>query len=176
MSDIEFPDDFSDYLIGEKYPVLKAENSRTNASASLNMISQARHTIDLFTNDLDGKVLNSSSIAQAISHFVKISPKSRFRILVSDPTAAIKEGHCLIDLSRKFSSFITIKKTHAEYQNTAFSLLMVDNKALIQRPYATQYHAIVNYKAVYECRQQLEFFNKVWDRSEIASEMRQLFI
>ena len=176
MSHIQYPENFSKFLIGKKYPSLKAENSKTNAYAVLSLISQARHNIDLFTPDLDPRILNSKKIAQAITHFVKVSPNSRFRILVSDPSIAIKQGHQLIELARRFSSFISIRETNEEYRTTPFNLMMVDSKALIFRPHANEYQAIVDYNASYDCRRHLEFFNLVWERSESSTEMRQLFI
>ena len=176
MNDITFPEDFSNFVIGKKYPVLKADTFTTNASAALSLISQARHSIDIFSHDLDPRVLNSTEISDAVKQFIKISPKSKIRILISDPDQPLKRGHCLIELSRKFSSFISIKKTNIDYQSTAYSFLMVDHKALLYRPNANEYLALVNYSAQSECREYREFFNKVWDISEPASELRQLFI
>jgi len=176
MDNVEHPEDFSEFVIGGKYPVLKANNAKTNASASLSMISQARRSIDIYTATMDPQVLDSAEIADAIIKFVKVSPNSKMRILVADAESINKQGHRLLELSRKFSSFIAIRKINEEYQSTAHSLLIIDKKALIHRPHCDEYHAIVNFNAAYECRQHLEFFNEVWQRSEVASEIRQLFI
>ncbi|PCJ48510.1 MAG: hypothetical protein COA74_08950 [Gammaproteobacteria bacterium] len=176
MNGVTYPEDFSSYSVGAKYPTLKADNSRTNASASLSLITQARHSIELFSHNLDPRILDSNEIADAIKQFVKISPRSHLRILLADPSLAIKQGHCLVELSRKFSSFISIRKTNEDYQSSVFSFLMVDGKAIVYRPVATDYSAIINYSAQYECRQQLEFFNTVWNCSTPLSEIRQLFI
>ena len=175
MDEVTYPEDFSDFIIGKKYHLLNAENSKTNSAAALSLISQARRRIDLFTHNLEPLILDTPEIAAAITNFVKISPNSRLRILLCDPAIAVKKGHRLIELSRKFSSFISIRNTNKEYQSRALSLLMVDHKATLFRPHANEYHAIVNYQAGYECRQHLEFFNEVWNRSEPASELRQLF-
>ena len=176
MNNTTYPEDFSNYVIGQKYPTLKADTSTTNASAALSLISQARHTIDIFSHNLDPRVLNSTEISDAVKQFIKISSKSKIRILITDPDQPLKQGHCLIELSRKYSSFISIKTTNVDYQSTAYSFLMVDNKALLYRPNANEYIALVNFSAQSECRQYKEFFNTVWDNSEPASEIRQLFI
>jgi hypothetical protein len=176
MNDSTFPDDFSTFVIGQKYPSLKADTSTTNASAALSLISQARRTIDIFSHNLDPRVLNSTEIADAVKQFIKISPQSKIRILISDPDQPLKQGHRLIELSRKFSSFISIKTTNIDYRSTAYSFLMVDHKALLYRPNANEYIALVNFSAQSECRQYRELFNTVWDNSEPASEIRQLFI
>ncbi|MFT5452283.1 MAG: hypothetical protein ACI9N9_001773 [Enterobacterales bacterium] len=176
MNDTTFPEDFSNFVIGQKYSTLKADRSTTNASAALSLISQARQSIDIFSHDLDPRILNSTEISDAVKQFIKISSKSKIRILISDPDQPLKRGHCLIELSRRFSSFISIRTTNVDYQSTAYSFLMVDHKALLYRPNSNQYLALVNFSAQSECRQYREFFNTVWDNSEPASEIRQLFI
>ena len=176
MTDVKYPEDFSEFKLGEIYAILKADNSTTNSSATLSLISQARRTIDLFTHNFDPRILDTPEIASAISDFVKVSPNSRLRVLLCDPSLAVKQGHRIIELSRKFSSFISIRQTHEEYLSTPFSFLIADKTALLFRPHANEYNAIVNYDTRHDCRHHLEFFNEVWQRSEPVSEIRQLFI
>ncbi len=156
--------------------ITQLDNSTDNSSAALGLIAQARKSIDIFSHNLDPRVLDTAEIVSAITAFIKISPNSRLRILVGDPTIAVKQGHRFIELSRKLSSFIAIRKTHEDYQETPFEFLIVDGKALLYRPHAEEYKAILNLDARAECNQQLEFFNTVWEISEPASELRQLFI
>ena len=176
MSELKFPEDLSNYLIGQKHPKLKALDVQNNQLAYLNMIGQARLTIDLLSRDLDPRILNTDSFSAAIRNFVKVSPNSRFRILLAEPGAVVSHGHCLLELARRFSSFISIRKTNEEHRSHQNNFLIVDRKALIYRPNSHDLEALINYDASSECRQHLEFFNDVWEKSEPASELRQLFI
>lgn len=176
MTDNHYPEDFSKYRIGENYGQLKTKHSKDNASAMLSLISQARKTIDLFTHDLSPNLLDSIEITESIKYFIRISRNSHFRILICNPEDIAKRGHRLIELSRQFSSFISIRKTYEEYQSTPFSLLMVDEKAMVYRPDHHEYYGVVNFNTRYECRQQGAFFNTVWELSEPASALRRLFI
>ncbi|MCP3675823.1 MAG: hypothetical protein GY829_15330 [Gammaproteobacteria bacterium] len=173
---MKYPKDFSEFKVGETYPTLKAKNSATNSSAALSLISQARRTITLFTHNFDHRILDTPEIASAISDFIKVSPNSQLKTLLCDPSLVVKQGHRIVELSRKFSSFISIRQTHAEYLSTPFSFLIIDDTALLFRPHANEYNAIVNYDSRLECRHYLEFFNEVWQQSEPVSEIRQLFI
>lgn len=176
MEKESYPDDFSPYEIGGNYQALLVNNAKGNSAAALSLIQQSRYKIDIFTHNLDPHILDKAEIADAISKFIRISPKSRLRILLADPALAIKQGHRLIELSRKFSSFIAIRQINQDFINTPYCFLMVDDKALIYRPHASQYQGFVNYNARLECRQHQEFFDDVWECSEPASELRQLFI
>ena len=176
MNESIFPDDFSNYTVGEDYPVLKTESSEGNKSAALSFINQARRQIDLFTHNLDPRIFDDSEITNAVKRFIKISPNSQFRILITDPSYIIKHGHRFIELSRQFSSFIEIRQTHEEYRTTPFNFLNIDNKALLYRPHGTEYYGVVDYNARFESKQQQAFFDTVWARSEAISELKQLYI
>lgn len=176
MPKLQHPVDFSKFRIGVKYDTLSVVDTKENASAALSLISQARKTIDIFTHDLEPNHLDSTLIAESIRIFIKISPNSKLRILLCDPEIVVKHGHRIVDLSRQFSSFISIRRTNEEHRATAFSLLIVDEKAVLHRPHFTEARGTINFDSRYNCRQHLEFFNHVWDISEPASELRQLFI
>ena len=176
MHDEEFQEDFSEFIIGGKYPVLKTNNSTANSSAALCLITQARRSIEIFTHDLDPRILDTAEISTSIIEFIKVSPHSRLRILLSDPSNLVKNSHRFVELSRKFSSFISIRRTNEDYSTTAYNLLMVDQKALLFRPNSYDYYGIVNFSANYDCRQHLEQFNEIWERSEPAIELQQIFI
>ena len=176
MSEISYPENFSEFVVGENHSVMMADNPRTNSSAALNLILQARRSIDIFTHTLDPRILDTPEIASAIINFAKISPNSRVRILLCDPSIVMKSGHGFIALSRKLSSFFFINKTHDDYLTTPFNFLMVDNKAILYRPHAHEYHSIVNFNAAADCRKHLEFFETVWSLSEPTTEIRQLMI
>ncbi len=176
MSNILYPVDFSQYIVGKEHQPLHARTAATNTSAVLSMINQARQTVDLFTHNLDPSILNNTEIAEAILAFIKISSYSRLRILLCDPKVATQHGHRIIDLSRKFSTFISIRKTHAEYKSKPCSFLIIDERAMIFRPHADEYKSMVDFRSGQESRRNTDLFNEIWDRSEPVSEIRQLFI
>ena len=176
MPDEVFHEDFSNFLIGVNYSVLKTDNSKANSSAALSLITQSRRTIDIFTHNLDPRILDTAEIAEAMINFIKISQHSKIRILLGDPTNLVKSRHRLVELSRKFSSFISIRRTNPEYLSATYNLFIADKKAFIYRPSSYEYYGIVNYNANYDCKQHLERYNEIWERSEPAIELQQIFI
>ncbi|MCP4273042.1 MAG: hypothetical protein GY781_13960 [Gammaproteobacteria bacterium] len=176
MSNILYPVDFSQYIVGKEYQPLHARTAKTNTSAVLSMINQARQTVDLFTHNLDPSILDNTEISKAIMDFIKISKNSRLRILICNPNVANQHGHRLIELSRKFSSFISIRETNAEYKSKPCSFLIIDGRAMIYRPHANEYNAMIDFRSGQESRKNTELFNEIWERSEPISKIRQLFI
>lgn len=176
MTNILYPNDFSSYIVGEDHQPIHARNAATNISATLSMISQARQRIVLFTHNLDPSILDNNEIAEAVMTFIKISSNSSLQILLSNPYAAVQHGHRLIEMSRKFSSYISIRETNEEYKSKPCNFMIVDGRAMIYRPHADEYTAMVNFRAGQESRRNTELFNEIWERSEPVSEIRQLFI
>ncbi len=176
MSTILYPDDFSQYIIGEKYPLLGAREASTQFSAVLSLISQARHSINIFTRNFEPDILDKPEISQSFIDFIKVSANSRLHILLSESSYVVKHGHRLVDLSQKFPSFISICKTHNEYLTKPYSFIIIDNKALFYQPNAELLKATIMFKPGQESRNKTEEFNEIWQRSEPFSELRQLFI
>jgi len=176
MTNILYPDDFSSYMVGVEHEPIYARNAVANTSAAMSMISQARQNIDLFTRNLDPSILDNNDISEAIMAFIKISSNSRLRILLSDPYVAVQHGHRLIEMSRKFPSFVSIRETNEEYKSKPCSFMIVDGRAMVYRPHADEYKAMIHFRAGQESRRNAELFNEIWERSEPVSEIRQLFI
>ncbi|MCP4414578.1 MAG: hypothetical protein GY808_18640, partial [Gammaproteobacteria bacterium] len=67
-------------------------------------------------------------------------------------------------------------ETNAEYKSKPCSFLIVDGRAMIYRPHANEYNAMIDYRSGQESRKNTELFNEIWERSEPVSKNRQLFI
>ncbi len=147
-----------------------------NYSALLELAYLARYSIDIFTPDLDRRLLSRNSFIQTLKGFIKISPKSRIRVLVTDPTMAIRYDHLLIELSQEFSSFIQIKKTHREYAHLPYSYILIDSKASLYRPLADEYEAKLDVENGKEARLLQAEFDEIWNVSELVPGIKRLFI
>ncbi len=159
-----------------KSKLIELDSADSNASISLDLINHARFSIDIFTHDMDPRVLNNSQLLSAIISFIKISPKSKLRILILDPSTVVQKGHLFLELSRKFSSFIEIRQVNPEYHAASFSFLMVDHKSMLYRPINSIMQATLHMDESLVCREHLEYFNEVWQHSQPVNEFKQLFI
>lgn len=147
-----------------------------NYQALLELCYLARHSIDIFTTDLDRRLLSRSSFIQTLKGFIRISPKSRLRILVTDPSMAIRYDHQLIEFSQEFSTFVQIKRTHEEYRHLPYSYVLIDGKACLYRPHADQYESILTMDNAAEGRQRQAEFMEIWDLSDVVPGIKRLFI
>ncbi|MGH8415419.1 MAG: hypothetical protein ACRESX_11880, partial [Gammaproteobacteria bacterium] len=145
-----------------------------NRDAAVRLASEARMSLAMFTRDLDPAVYNTEEFATAVRQLALSSRYSRIRIVALDPTAAIKDGHRLIELGRRLSSFIEFRRPSADHAKLPESFLVADETGLLYRPMASRYEGFADPANPSEARVRLRLFDEIWERAEPELEFRRL--
>ena len=164
------------YQLGATDVELRLASSADNRHAALALTGQAQRSLHCFTRDLDAPVYDQTPFIQAISALATRSRYSRIQILVQNAERAVKNGHRLIELSRRLSSFIELRKPHHDYHEYNQAFLIADQVGVLRRPIADRYEGTLNFKAPLAAREYCDFFLQVWERSEGDPDLRQLHI
>jgi len=164
------------YQLGVTDKELRVESSTHNRAAVLALAQQAKRTLHIYTRDLDPPVYDQQPFVQALTALATRSRYSRILILVQNTEHAVKDGHRLVELSRRISSFVELRKPHSDYREYNQAFLIADEIGLLRRPIADRYNGTLNFKAPLASREHIEFFNQVWERSETDPDLRQLHI
>ncbi|MGH8402775.1 MAG: hypothetical protein ACRESO_05160 [Gammaproteobacteria bacterium] len=149
-------------------------NSSDNRDAAVRLVSQARMSLAMFTRDLDPAIYNTEGFAAAVRQLALRSRYAQIRIVVIDPTSAIKDGHRLIELGRRLSSFIEFRRPSAEHAKLPESFLVTDETGLLYRPVASRYEGFVDTANSSEARVRLRLFDEIWAQAEPEPEFRRL--
>jgi hypothetical protein len=140
------------------------------------MVQQCVSTLEIFTRDLDPPLYDQEPFLQALGALCLGNRKARVRILVQDPTPAVKRGHRLIELSRRLSSSIELRQPHPDYSHHNEAFLIADTCGLIQRSLADRYEGTANFNDPVAAQRKLNFFTEVWERSEAHPDLRRLHL
>jgi hypothetical protein len=140
------------------------------------MTSQAQFSLDIFSRALDPLLYERPAFIDALIQLCRRNRKSRIRFLVQDPLAAVKRSQRLLEVSRKLSSSVEIRKPHQDYRHFNEAFLIADDYGLIHRGFADRYEGTANFYAPVEARRKLAFFTEVWERSEVNPEFRRLYL
>lgn len=97
------------------------------------MIGKGRRTLRLFSPDLEHDIYDNDDIAQAVLNLARVSRNSEIRILVRDTQPAIKRGHRLLDLSRRLTSIVDIRKFSIEFNELPSHMLLIDGSGVMIR-------------------------------------------
>ena len=135
----------------------------------------AKRSLAIFTQDLEPRVLDREDFLELIKRLVLPNRFARVRVLVADPTRAIKDGHRLVSLGRRLSTFIEFRNVHPDYRaehNEAF--VIADDRGLVFRPDAGRFEGIVDLDEPRVSRKYLDEFDVIWHASISDTELRQL--
>jgi len=147
-----------------------------NRAAALEIAQLARRQLCILTRDLEPQVYDDPDVLEAIKNLALSGSKANVRILLMDSARATKEGHRLIELSRRLSSSVEIRKPHRDYLDMAEAFMIADEKGLLYRKLSTRWEGIVDPSDPLQAREKLKLFNQIWQRSHGDPETRQLRI
>ena len=143
---------------------------------SLLMAKQAARRIQIFSYDLDAPVFDRQPFIDTLKSLVLQSRFSRIQILLQENQRVQKEGHRLIDLSRRFPTYIEIRRPHPDHRERRENFLIADRIGYIKRKSADRYHGEANLEDHAEATHLSELFDGIWDCSEPDSDLRSLNI
>jgi hypothetical protein len=142
--------------------------------AAFRMFSQAKRRVDIFSYDLDPRVLSDRNIELALSNLARRSRYSEIRLLVFETRQLQSYDHRLVSLAQQLSSYISIRVLAKDFQQIPYAFYLVDDHGFIYRPNHSEYHAQVFFKDAHKAAEYRKQFEEMWQQSRIASELRAL--
>jgi len=168
--------DWSEYTLGEHSGDIVIDTADDNQAAAIRLVNQGGRSLDLFSRDLESRVYDNSDFADAVRSLAVKTRDMHVRILVIDPDFAIKHGHRLIELARRLTSHMEIRKVHEDYCNNPEAFLVVDQRGMLHRKLASRYEAIVNFNNPMTATELHNQFTEMWDRSKQYMDFKRLYI
>ena len=149
-------------------------NSEDNRQAAVQLTTQARRSLAIFSRDLEPAIYNTQEFIGAVQQLALRSRYSRIRMLVIDPVPAIRDGHRLVELSRRLSSFLEIRRPSEDHAKLPEAFLISDDAGLLYRPLASRYEGFADPYFPSEARNRLRRFDEIWEAAEPEPEFRRL--
>ncbi len=137
---------------------------------------QAQHTLLLHTEDLEPAIFDNTPFLEAASSLARNRRDSCFRILLNNGRKAIQVEHRLIELSRRLSSDIQIRRPAPQYQNYHKTFFLSDDAGFLYRPLSSRYEGIADFNNPGKVSELTRYFMEVWEHSEPDEEMRRLHL
>lgn len=162
--------------LGESTGEYALATREDNRSAAAILATLASRRIELFSPDLEPALYDQTPFIEALTRLSLSSPRARIRILAKDFERTVKDGHRLVELSRRLSSYIELRKVHTDYQEYNETFLLVDDYGLLHRRHAPRFEGEFSCKAPLEVRRLRAYFDEVWGRSEPDADLRRLHL
>lgn len=143
---------------------------------TLALFEQARHSLCLYSPDLEPWLYNQDDIVQAATHFLLAHPRNRLRILLADPTLAIRQGHRLLTLARRLTSSMQIRTLNHDYPAQTSAFLVVDERCLLIRPEPERIAGYALYQNPGRARALRRQFDSAWEHSLSHPDLRSFLL
>ncbi|HKK06811.1 MAG: hypothetical protein P8Y53_17005 [Pseudolabrys sp.] len=167
-------ENLASYRLGETEGDIILESSEDCREVALALARQAHRSLHIFGQELDPAVYDSSEFNQAVRDVAIAHPSNQIKVLVHDADSVIKRGHRLIELARRVTSHIEIRKLTEDYAHYNEAYLIADGRGLLYRKHAGRYDGIAAFNDPMRARELVRFFEEAWQRSQQFREFRRL--
>lgn len=166
--------DFTSYKLGKTDQLIEVESRDDFRQLILTLSQQAQHRILIFSHHLDMNLYDNEELYEAIKNLAIRSPRTHVNILVHDAGPMTKNGHRLLELTRRISSHMGIKITAKEHKDVFETFMIFDDRGYIIQGNPELYNAKANFYAPLNTRHLSEQFLNMWEHAVIDNTLRRL--
>lgn len=137
--------------------------------------SASRH-ICIQSPKLDYTAFDHSELVDALSALARRSQQAEVRILINDPRSMLGRGHQLLQLARRLSSVVRIRKLaeHPQWNNE--TVVIRDRNGVLYKPGGSDHDAFFEPDSRALTLRHLELFDELWRHGVEDPELRTLHI
>ena len=140
------------------------------------MLSQATRSLYLICPELDRKIFDQDNFSSALYDLARYSRNSDIRILIHDSTDAIRNGHSLVNLAKRLSSYIEVRTLGDDYKSFDEAFMVFDKRGIIYQGRSKYYDAMAEHHHPRLAQELEKTFLDMWNHSHVDPNFRQLHI
>ncbi|MFK8053693.1 MAG: hypothetical protein AB8F65_12045 [Woeseiaceae bacterium] len=159
--------------VGERWVLSTRADMREAATA---ICSVADRKLSIMTRDLEPGIYDHPDFLDAVKKLILSRRFARVRVLISDPSRAIKNGNRLVTMGRRLNSFIEFRNVHDDYREVPEAYCIADGKAIAYRLDATRWDGIADDYTPPVASNYLRIFDEIWAASEVENEFRNMHL
>lgn len=144
--------------------------------AVIDVAREAKRKVSIFTHDLEPGIYDDPDFLEVIKRLVLSQTYARIRVLIADPTRAVKSGNNFVHLGRRLNTYIEFRHVREDLRTHAESFCIADETALVYRLQANRWEGIVDTFEPAVAKLYGKMFDEIWLASEVETEFRQLGI
>jgi hypothetical protein len=144
--------------------------------AAIEVVSEASRKVSIFTHDLEPGIYDDPEFIEIVKRLVLSQTYARIRVLISDPSRAVKNGNNFVHLGRRLNTYIEFRHVREDLRTHAEAFCIADETALVYRLQASRWEGIADTHEPAVAKLYSKMFDEIWLASEVATEFRQLGI
>ncbi|MBC9251012.1 histone acetyltransferase HPA2 [Pseudomonas alcaligenes] len=164
------------FQLASHSPLERFELPEQAQAHALALLQQARHSLCLYSTDLEPWLYNHSSAQEACTRLLLANPRNRLRILLRDVSRPVKQGHRLLNLARRLTSNLQIRRINPDLPSEEVAYLLADGHGLLLRPQPDQHAGYALYNDPGRVRLRQAQFDQAWDNSLLDPDLRSFLL
>jgi hypothetical protein len=144
--------------------------------AVIDVTREAERRVSIFTHDLEPGIYDDPDFLEVIKRLVLSKTYARIRVLIADPSRAVKNGNNFVHLGRRLNTYIEFRHVREDLRTHAESFCIADETALVYRLQANRWEGIADTYEPAVANLYGKMFDEIWLASEVEMEFRQLGI
>ena len=170
-----FVDDVT-YRLGEDKQLILLRRESEFQNIIIEMARQARQTIKIYSPLLSHNLFDQQELMATCSRLARRNKYTKIEILIFDPHRIIKNGHALLNISRKLPSSIGIRVVDPEMRQQYHEYMLVDGYGVVYRQDDDKFEGTACFSNITECNRLDRQFTACWESGLIDPNLRQLRI
>lgn len=155
----------------------KVLSSRDDFRTAVSCITGvADRALAILTPDLEPEVYDHDDFLEALKRFILARSFARVRVLISNPSRALKTGNRFVDMGRRLNSYIEFRHVKEEYRTHTEAFCIADDVGIVFRADGEKWEGMSDTSDPAMARKYLDMFDELWVACEVESELRQLHL
>lgn len=163
-------------VLGETDAAFELDRAEALRVALLDMTGQARRTLDLVSRHLDPVLFDRDDFVDAVKRLVLGSTRAQVRLMVLDTAPVIAQGHRLVALAQRLSSYIQLRVPAPEHREFNEAWLVADRDGYAHRRFSDRFEATVNFHDPRMAVHLTNRFDEIWQRAQPDPNLRRLHL
>lgn len=146
------------------------------ATTALELARQAHRNLRLLSHTLDPDLFDNDEFASAISRLARSSRFSDIRLLVVEVRPVVERGHRLLELCRRLSATLQIRRADCRPEDLQENFLVADDRGMLCYPLREPEAAWADFNNLPLARDYATRFDELWHHGISDPEFRLLHI
>jgi ribosomal protein S18 acetylase RimI-like enzyme len=164
------------YQLGEDNNLIMLRREEDFRNVILEMTGQALQSIRIYSPLLEHKLFDNLELLEICSALARKNRYTSIEILLYEAHRAVKNGHALLEISRKLPSSIKMKIVHPDYRRLNHEYVLVDSAGVIYRLDHEDFDGYANFSDKTECGRMGRQFQAAWESGLNDPDLRQIRI
>jgi hypothetical protein len=156
---------------GRRWVLSSFEETR---EAVAEIAAAANRRISIYTPDLETGIYDHDAFLEVAKRLVLSKRYARIRVLISEPSRAVRAGNRFVSLGRRLNTYIEFRNVHEDYRENREAFLVADDHALLYRVDSARWEGIADSYEPAVARRYLGQFDEIWNASVVEQELREL--